>query len=106
MEVKLDDTQVELSEMLQAGVEQVSMGELDARLQALGYERRPDSRATGVFRNLTAGRSFNGATWGVREMDTKQSAYHYQSRRDAKFKALQQLRQDVCVVVRGTIVTI
>lgn len=101
-----NSTECERAAMLKAGVEQVTVQEINRRLQALGYELEPNSRCSGIARNLTTDTSFKCVTWGVREQDTKRGAYHFQSRRDERFKAMQQLRQDVFAYVRGYIVTI
>lgn len=100
------NTEREFSALVKAGVERVRLLELDTRLEVLGYEREPDSRCAGIAKNMTTGNTYKCVTWSVRERDTKQSAYHYQSRRDARFKKMQQLRQAVFVYARGCIITI
>ncbi len=101
-----ENTLQEYDTMLAAGVERLTYRGLDRRLAALGYEREFDSRCAGAAKNLTTGNTYASVTWGVRERDTKQSAFHFQSRRDTNFQNLQQLRQDVFVFVRGSIITI
>ena len=101
-----ESTERERQLMLSVGVAQVTVPEIAKRLRAFGYELQPGSRCSGTARNMTTGASYKCVTWGVREQDTKQSAYHFESRRDAQFKAMQQLRQEVFAYVRGYIITI
>ncbi len=98
--------QSEIDRSLAAGMRQVTMRELDAELNALGYEREPDSRAAGTAKNLDTGNTYPSVTWGTREADTKQSAFHVDSRRDDRFKRLQELRRWTFVVSRGSIVSV
>ncbi len=90
----------------ECGMEQLTMATLDARLAELGYKRESDSRCTCIARNLTTGNSYPCVTYGVKESDTGMSAFHFEARRDDKFKALQALRFNAFAVVRGQYVSI
>lgn len=96
----------EIAAMLKAGGRQVSMVAMRAELLELGYELEMDMRASGVARNLTTGNSYPSVTYGVREIDTRMSAFHFQARRDPNFKALQAWRFWTFAVVRGAMVTV
>lgn len=88
------------------GISIVSVQELARRIEALGYrlDRRMDCRASATY--LTgplAGVSYPCCTTGIVEADTGRSFAHFESRRDANFRALQVLRGTVAAVSRGAI---
>jgi hypothetical protein len=52
-----------------------------------------------------AGRTYPTLMTDITEKDTGRSAFHYQSRRDAAFDAMQHLRFNTMAVVRGRVVS-
>ena len=75
---------------------------LEKALQALGYglDRRMDCQS--VARYVTGSRegdSYPVTTTDIIELDTRQSAFHYRSRRDDKYKALQAMRMQGAFVL-------
>lgn len=97
---------IEVAAMLKAGARQMTLPAIRAELRRIGYEIDPGTRATGVFRCLETGSSYPGATYGVREIDTHMSAFHYQARRDANYQALRELRRWTFAVSGWRMVTI
>ena len=91
------------------GMEIVPVGEMERRVRALGYELDRDLDCRAVSRVLTgphAGLSYPCITTGLREADTKRSAFHYQARRDGRFKDLQALRGTIAAISRGALLEI
>lgn len=83
-----------------------AMGE---RFKALGYKLERSMDCAGNSRYMTgehAGRSYPCITTSVKEIDSGMSAFHYQARRDANFKAMQALRGEVCAIVRGRLLEV
>ena len=101
-----DNLKREVEGYIQAGCERITLGEFDRRLQALGYKRDLSSRCSAMSLNLTTGNSFPAVTFNPMEIDTKRSAYHFESRRDDNFKALQEMRLSTVVVHRGAIYSV
>lgn len=97
---------IEVEASLKAGARQMTLPVIRTELRRIGYEIDPGTRAAGVFRNLDTGNNYPGATYGVCEIDTRMSAFHYQARRDANFRALQEFRQWTFTVSGGRMVTI
>ena len=97
---------LEVKRTLEYGGRQVSMATLDAELEALGYRRAPDSRCTCIAKNMSTGNTYPCVTWGVQEIDTGMSAFHYMARRDANFTRLQELRFSTFAVARGQYVSV
>lgn len=91
----------EIETSLAAGMERLTLAQVDARLKALGYRRELDMRAAGVARNLTTGNMYPSVSFGIAEVDTGMSAFHFKARRDANFKALQAMRYNTFAVIRG-----
>lgn len=101
------DSEIEYRRAIGCAV--VSVAEMERRFLALGYrlDRRMDCRS--VARHMTgphAGQSYPCVSTGVVEVDTRLSAWNVSARRDANFRAMQQLRQDVCAVTRGAILEV
>ena len=69
----------------------------------IGYRRDPNTRAACVATNVITGESHPNVNFGVKQIDTGMSAYHYQARRDENFKKLQALRMNTFCVVHGAI---
>jgi hypothetical protein len=84
-----------IAHLLKSGMEQISAGEADRRLKALGYQRNRSERTVYVARELNSGLTWQEGWYGVLESDTRRSAYHFQSRRDEKFKAMQKMRMRI-----------
>ena len=87
----------------------VTVDELTQRLATLGYrlDRSMDCRADSRYLDgPLAGMSYPCCTTGLLEADTGRSAFHYQARRDANFRALQELRGTVASMSRGAILEI
>ncbi|GHE75994.1 hypothetical protein GCM10019059_39180 [Camelimonas fluminis] len=76
---------------------------IDAEFRKLGYrlDRSLDCRSTSRY--LYSGRTYPCCTTGVREADTGLSAFNCDARRDANFRAMQELRGSVFAVSRGAI---
>lgn len=102
-----DLLEAELASRAATGIyERLSVAEMEARFRALGYrlDRSLDCRC--MSRYMTgpdAGRSYPCITTGVKEADTGLSAFNADARRDANFRAMQELRQTVFAVTRGAI---
>lgn len=94
----------------EAGMERVTVAELDSRLEMIGYKRIPHSACKCNARYMTgprAGKAYPCCTYGVMEADTRRSAFHVNSRRDARFLELQAMRaQAVYAVHAGYIIEI
>lgn len=96
--------QTEIKHRLAHGCTQLTLKELTDQLHALGYElvRDEDCKHNAVYvSGPEAGRSYPAISTGIREIDTQQSAYHYDSRRDAKYRKMQALRWDTFTVTDG-----
>jgi hypothetical protein len=93
--------QVEIEHRKAHGCRQVSVAEMEAEFNALGYtmDRNLDCRS--MSRYLESGRSYPCCTTGLKEIDTGMSAFHFAARRDDKFRAMQKLRQEIFAVSRG-----
>ena len=98
--------EAELQRRKEQGCERLSVGDMAARFRKLGYrlDRRLDCRGVAkIVSGPHAGASYPCVTCGVAEIGTGRSAFHVESRRDANFEAMQQLRQDVFAVTRCAI---
>jgi hypothetical protein len=96
----------ELAYRKEQGQAPVSVAEFTARFAALGYQvdRSMDCRA--LARYMTgerAGTAYPCCSTGMREADTKLSAYNRDARRDERFQAMQKLRGEIFAVSRGHI---
>jgi hypothetical protein len=98
--------ELEVTESLRSGGKQLTMAALKAEVESLGYRINRDMRAVGVAKNMTTGNTYQSVTFGLDEADTGRSAFHFESRRDGNFKALQELRRRSFVVSRGAMVTV
>ena len=81
----------------------VSVSEFARRFAALGYrvDRAGDCRS--VARYMTgdwAGETYPACSTGLREADTGLSAFNADARRDAAFRAMQELRGEIFAVTR------
>ena len=79
---------------------------MDHRFRELGYtlDRSEDCRCMAKYMTGPyAGYSHPCISCGVKEVDTGRSAFHFESRRDANFRSMQRLRQEVFAVTRGAI---
>lgn len=98
--------EAEVASRLDMGCRQLTKAGIVQELAALGYQLDLHTACTGTATDCTSGRTYPCITNGVREIDTKMSAFHFEARRDDKFKALQQLRLDVFAVVGGKVWTL
>jgi hypothetical protein len=96
----------EIAFRVAGGGELLTVAQFRRRFKALGYslDRRLDCRC--MARYLDDGRTYPCRTTGLRETDTGMSAFHYQARRDDKFKAMQELRGQILAVSRGAILEV
>lgn len=92
---------IEVEKAIECGMSMVSRTELDSMIKKLGYVRDKESRCACIARNLTTGNTYPNVNFGVIEKDTGRSAFHFESRRDANFQALQKIRMDIFCVVRN-----
>lgn len=88
------------------GMKILTVKEFTARFAELGYtvDRTMDCKSVGKF--MATGETYPVITTSVKETDTGMSAFHYQARRDDKFKAMQKLRNDICAITKGCILEI
>jgi hypothetical protein len=95
--------QIELEYRKSIGCKRLSVAEFTARFSELGYclDRSLDCRATARY--LHNDRTYPCCTVYVVEADTGLSFANVKARTDGKFRALQQLRQDIFAVSRGAI---
>ena len=95
--------QTEIDYRLGLGCEMISVPQFVSRFAALGYRvnRSMDCRSTARY--LDNGRTYPACSTGMDEADTGRSAYHFESRRDSKFEAMQALRGQVFAISRGAI---
>lgn len=92
-----------------SGMQILTVKEFSARFEALGYklDRSMDCRSVAQFMTGEyAGESYPCITTSLKEKDTGMSAFHYQARRDANFKAMQKLRQEICTITRGALLEV
>lgn len=98
--------EAEIQHRKQNGCEQVTVKEMGLRFAALGYrlDRTMDCRS--ISRYLVSGRTYPACSTGLNEAATGRSAFHFESRRDANYRAMQTLRQNVFAVSRGAILEV
>ena len=96
----------ELKLRREAGVGPVSMAEMVRLFGALGYRFDRSMDCKGTARDVNSGHSYECNTLYPVEADTGRSAWHYESRRDANYRAMQTLRLTTFAVVRGRIVEV
>ena len=101
-----DSLAVEIAFQLARGAQQVTVAELDRRLGSLGYKRYRITLASGTARNMSTGNAYPSTTYGLKEIDTGMSAFHFTARRDEKFKALKKLCSKTFAIRRGRMITI
>lgn len=86
------------------GVE-FTLNRLSDELKRLGYrlDRSMDCKATSTWRTgERAGKSFPCISTGIKEIDTRKSAFHFKARRDKNFETLQAMRyQGAFVAMRN-----
>lgn len=85
------------------GCERVSVAEFGRRFAALGYrvDRSMDCRGSArIMTGPRAGESYPCCDTGLNEADTGLRAWNYQARRDARFQAMQELRQRIFAVTQ------
>lgn len=98
----------ELAARAAEGKYPVTLGEIQRQLRDLGYvlDRRFDCRYTAkIMTGPRAGRTCPSISTGIKEADTGRSAFHFEARRDANFRALQKLRSELALfaVLKGAI---
>lgn len=86
-----------------SGMAMLDWREYQHRLANIGYEIESDSRTPCRAKNMSTGNTYPCVTWGVRERDTKMSAFHVDARRDENFERLQTFRRYTFAVVKGAI---
>ena len=89
-----ESTLREVERMLNSGMEQVSRAEYIHRLDQLGYKIASNAMSF-RYTNLSNDIHYKCYSIYIQEKDTGMSAFHYQARRDDKFKALQAFKMDV-----------
>jgi hypothetical protein len=101
-----DDLAFEIAFRKTLGCEELTAVQFAARFAALGYslDRTMDCRAPAKY--LAIGRIYPSCTTGLKEADTGLSAFNYAARRDASFKAMQELRGNIFAVSRGAILEV
>ena len=100
---------VELAHRKSVGKHPVTVNQMEATLNAIGYtlDRNKDCYSQDRYiAGDRAGESFPAINTGVKEFDTGLSAWNVDARRDNNFKALQELRESLFAVVRGKILQI
>ncbi len=99
----MDTLHAEIAERQTHGATLLSVAAMAARFKELGYtlDRTLDCRSTARY--LTDNRTYPSCTMGVKESDTGRSAFHYEARRDANFRRMQTLREEIFAVSRGAI---
>lgn len=95
--------QAEIDHRISIGCELVSVAVMEQRYRALGYTLDRDLDCFSNARYLDSGRTHPCITTSVKEIDTRRSAFHFESRRDDNFKAMQRLRQDIFAVTKNAI---
>ena len=103
--------EIELLERAKRGFHPVTIQEMNATLNTIGYELNRDRDCYSTNRWMTgprAGQSYPAINTGVREMDTKLEFCNVDARRDENFKTLQawRLNDELFAVVRGCILEI
>ena len=93
----------ELQERLEAGMEKLTIKEIEARLSELGYKLNRDLDCRSMALDVESGRRYPCITTSIDEKDTGRSFANVESRRDANFDALQKFRLNTFAVVQGSI---
>ena len=88
------------------GAECLTVAQFAKRFAALGYALDRDMDCRAPARYLNSGRAYPACTTGLKESDTGMSAFHFQARRDSRFKAMQELRGHIFAVSRGAILEV
>ena len=96
----------EIEHLLAHGYEHLSVAAFAARFEALGYALDGSMDCRSSARYLESGRSYPCCTTGLKEIDSGMSAFHFQARRDAKFREMQELRGKIFAVTRGAILEV
>ena len=102
----IDALQREIAAREAEGQKRLSVAAMDAEFRRLGYhlDRSLDCRGTAQYvSGPRAGESYPCVTTGLKEFDTGLSAFNVSARRDARFREVQALRQNVFAVSRGAI---
>lgn len=101
--IRDEDLAYEAATRINTGAELLSVSEMGERFRAIGYalDRNLDCRSQARY--LDSGLTYPACTTGVKEADTGMSAFHYQARRDASFRAMQALRSQVFAISRNAI---
>lgn len=105
----MDALQAEIEYRRSIGCEVVSVAEMARRFEALGYrlDRSMDCRSAARYMTgPRAGQSYPACSTGVVEADTGLRAWNVDARRDDRYRAMQQLRQDVCAISRGALLEV
>ena len=102
--MKIDSAlRIEIRHRINLGCEILTIPQFVARFAALGYRvnRSMDCRSTARY--FDNGRTYPACSTGMDEANTGRSAYHFESRRDSRFEAMQALRGQVFAISRGAI---
>ena len=107
----MNQLEIELAERAKRGFYPVTIQEMNATLNTIGYELNRERDCYSNNRYMTgprAGQSYPAINTGVREMDTKLEFCNVDARRDENFKTLQKWRGECSLfaVVRGCILEI
>lgn len=99
--------QAEIAHRVCHGNRPLRIKEIESRLRALGYRLDRSLDCMGFARYMTgerAGESYPSITTGIKETDTGRSAFHFESRRDESYQAMQAMRlQEIYAVHKGCI---
>jgi len=88
----------ELAARAADGWHPVTLNEIKRQLRGLGYAlvRSLDCRSTAqIMTGPRAGKTYPTLSTSIKEADTGRSAFHVEARRDARFRAMQNLRFEV-----------
>ena len=102
----MDTLQVEIAHRQAHGATLVSVAQMRARFEAIGYKLDRSSDCRSTARYLESGRTYPACSTGVKETDTGRSAFHFESRRDDNFRRMQTLRNEVFAVSRNAILEV
>lgn len=96
-----DNTETEITRLLDTGMVNVSLDEFLEKLDSLGYEI--DNYSSFNYVNNLNQVTHKARSIYIREKDTGRYFAHVESRRDDNFRALQEIRKDWLIVHRNRI---
>jgi hypothetical protein len=96
----------EIAERRAHGATLLTVPQFAARFAALGYTLDRDLDCRSTARYLDDNRTYPCCTTGLKESDTGMSAFHFQARRDSRFREMMELRSDIFAISRGAILEV